>query len=864
MKVDPNTGRPQFKAGTKAAIAAIVWSLVVFLSLWVQREQLDRAAEALARIDALANLRKDMAIRKWAASVGGVYINETRVPDSSTLQEQEHLTGIKENGQPYRLIALTPMHILQGIQEITQQEYGIRERLTSQQLHNPANAPDDWEVKALKSLKDGTPVAAETTTGRNGHGLMRLMIPMRMDKECLECHRDTLIPVGGLRGGAAISIDLNTYLTAQQPTWRSIQYWHLGIWMLGLAGIYAFSLFARRRAVEHARQEEQRRENETAFSAMAEGAIVTDPSGTILWVNDAFCRIFGYQREEVIGQNPRILKSGRHGEDEYREFWQQLKTAGHWRGELWNKRKTGEVFPEELSIQALRGPDGRILRYITIFSDITERKRNDEELRRHRDHLEELVRQRTEELTVARDQAESANRSKSAFLANMSHELRTPLNAVIGFSQLMDKDPSLSTTQRRNIEIIRNSGSHLLTLINDVLELSKIESGKMQLEADEVGLDDLLRQVVDMMRVRAEQAGLSLRLEAPGLPAAVVLDAVKLRQVLLNLLSNAVKFTLEGGVTVRVAAQPAEEGMVRLAFAVDDTGIGISPSDLQRIFRPFEQAGGASRHGGTGLGLTISRQYVQMMGGDLSVESSVGKGSSFRFAISVPLGCAADARAAGGRVVALSAAPMGRRILIVDDQEETRVLLRALLEPLGFEVAEAADGAQVEAAARGFLPDLILMDWRMPQMDGLEATQRLRALADLAQPKIVMLTANALDHSRQEALAAGADDFLRKPYEEQELYAMLEQHLGARFAYERPEEPPPQAAPIDAGDLDALPAQQRERLAAAVLSLNHERIEAALVAIEGHNPALAARLREVSRAMHYRQLWQALGIAGLE
>ncbi|MDD5249782.1 MAG: response regulator [Rhodocyclaceae bacterium] len=863
---DADKRRPLLKVRTTALLAALAWSLVVFISLWTQRGQLDSTAAALARIDALANLKKDMAIRKWAASVGGVFINEDRVPNLGTLQEQERLSGTKANGAPFKLITLTPMHILQGIQAISNKDYGVKERLTSQQLHNRDNAPDDWELKALKSLESGAPMASETVHGRNGHGLMRLMIPMRMDKECLECHRDTLVPVGGLRGGAAISIDLNTYRSAQEPTWLAIQYWHLGIWILGLTAIYVFSFYARRRAMEHARQEEQRRENEMAFSAMAEGAIITDANGIILWVNDAFCRIFGYERAEVIGKNPRIVKSGRHGVDEYREFWRQLTSAGHWRGELWNRRKTGEVFPEEISIQALRGPDGKILRYISIFSDITERKRNDEELRKHREHLEDLVRQRTEELTVARDQADAANRSKSAFLANMSHELRTPLNAVIGFSQLMDKDPSLSATQRRNLEIINSSGNHLLTLINDVLELSKIESGKMQLEVDEVGLAELLHQVVDMMRVRSEQAGLSLQLDAPDLPAVVVLDAVKLRQVLLNLLSNAVKFTLDGGIAVKVGAQAAGAGTVRLAFAVDDTGIGIAPEDMQRIFRPFEQAGTISQLRGTGLGLTISRQYVQMMGGELSVQSTLGAGSSFRFSITVPLGCAPAAKRCHGRVTGLQPAQQGRRILIVDDLAETRLLLRALLEPLGFVLAEAADGAQAVAAVAAFRPQLILMDWRMPRVDGLEATQRIRARGDITQPRIVMLTANALDESRQQALATGADDFLRKPYEEAELYAMLEKHLQVRFEYEAERGRAAAAAPeaLRADDLAGLAAAQRENLVAAVRSLNHERIEAALVDIEQQHPALAARLRELSEAMHYRPLWHALGIAGLE
>src|SRR6185369_16860248 len=242
---------------------------------------------------------------------------------------------------------------------------------------------------------------------------------------------------------------------------------------------------------------------------------------------------------------------------------------------------------------ALRGPDGRIRRFISILSDISERKRNERELQEYREKLEELVRQRTEELTVARDEAEAANRSKSAFLANMSHELRTPLNAVIGFSQLMDKDPDLAPKQRRNAEIINSSGNHLLTLINDVLELSKIESGKIEVSAEEVDPAELLEQVVGMMRLRAEQAGIALNLVMEDLPGSVVLDPVMLRQVLLNLLSNAVKFTPAGSVSLLVSGVDAGHDLVRLAFRVTDTGIGIGAEDLARIFQPFEQAGGS-------------------------------------------------------------------------------------------------------------------------------------------------------------------------------------------------------------------------------------------------------------------------------
>lgn len=613
----------------------VVWSILVLSSLLAQREQLNRTASALARIDAVANLKKDMSIRKWASSVGGVFIREEHVPPFNSLEEAERITVAQTSNESFRLVSVTPIHLLLAIQETSNQEFGGRERLTSKQVRNIDNTPDVWEAQALEALSKGSEMVTESLPAKGSHGLMRAMIPMRMEKECLECHRDTLVPVGGLRGGATISINLNAYRTAQEPTWRTIQYWHLGIWIIGLASLMAFGYFSRRRSIEQRRIDEERHENEMAFGAMAEGAVITDVDGSILWVNDAFCRISGYARDEVIAKNPRILKSGTHDTAFYQQLWEQLIQKGHWHGELWNKRKTGEIFPEEISIQALKGPDGKIRRFISIFSDITERKRSEQELQEYREHLEEIVRQRTEELIEARDAAEAANRSKSIFLANMSHELRTPLNAVIGFSQLMEKDPALAQEQRRHVEIINHSGNHLLTLINDVLDLSKIESGKMEMRVVEVALAKLLEQAIGIVRLRAEQGGLMLTLVTENLPATVVLDPLMLRQVLLNLLSNAIKFTPRGSVSLHAIALDLGNQRVRLNFEVIDTGIGIKAEDRQRIFQPFEQANSVQQ-GGTGLGLSISEQYVRMMDGELTVESTPGKGSSFGFSLEVP------------------------------------------------------------------------------------------------------------------------------------------------------------------------------------------------------------------------------------
>jgi signal transduction histidine kinase len=246
-------------------LTGIVWTLLVLFSLWTQREQLNRTAQELARIDAIANLRKDMAIRKWASEVGGVYIKEDLAPNVDALSEQERILAIRLTGESYKMISLTPIHILMGIQAVSNKEYGSKERLTSLQLLNRDNAPDEWESQALKTLQAGSKIVAEAMPKSKGHGLMRVMIPMRMDEECLECHRETLVPVGGLRGGAAVTIDLNTYWTAQEPTWRTIQYWHTGIWLAGIATLYAYWMFVRRRATEHALLDAERRDNEAVL-----------------------------------------------------------------------------------------------------------------------------------------------------------------------------------------------------------------------------------------------------------------------------------------------------------------------------------------------------------------------------------------------------------------------------------------------------------------------------------------------------------------------------------------------------------------------------------------------------------------------
>src|SRR5476649_382762 len=504
-----------------------------------------------------------------------------------------------------------------------------------------------------------------------------------------------------------------------------------------------------------------------------------------------------------------------------------------------------------------RDADSRPVRMVGVNYDVTAQKQAELELRRHRHHLEELVEDRTRALSVAVLQAQAANQAKSTFLANMSHELRTPLNSVIGFSRLMADSKHMLPEEKRNLAIIHRSGHHLLTLINDILELSKIEAGRAALQTEVVSLRDLLQEVIDMVSMRAGQGGIELVLECVLMPPAARVDGTKLRQVLLNLMSNAVKFAHQGKVTLAVRGSTRADGQCDLAFAVRDTGPGISAEDQARIFEPFIQADGPGAKEGTGLGLTISREFVLLMGGELGVESTPGQGATFFFTIPVQVsGGHALLGDEGGasEVAALAPADWGCRILVADDNEDGCALLASLLQPLGFEVHCAADGVAALEAIAQWQPKLVFMDWRMPQLDGLEATRRVRADPDLPQPRIVMLTASAFAEEREEALAAGADEFMRKPVEQEQLYLMLEQQLGLQFMRHRQRPHAQLPAPLSRDDLGQLDEALRRKLKAAVQELNLARVARLLEPLPPALSGVVERIEHMLRLHRYPQL----------
>ncbi len=478
-------------------------------------------------------------------------------------------------------------------------------------------------------------------------------------------------------------------------------------------------------------------------------------------------------------------------------------------------------------------------------------------LREYQGHLEELVEQRTVEL-------QAANQAKSAFLANMSHELRTPLNAILGFSTLVRDAPDLSEEHRKDLDIVNRSGEDLLNLIDDVLDLAKIEAGRIVVENAPFDVLALVVGLVEMMRARARAKSIELVVNpSSSVPRFARSDSAKLRQLLVNLIGNAVKFTEEGSVVLCVDAKPIDAGHHMLAFEILDTGIGIAAEDQTRILEPFIQVGKSTTQNGTGLGLSITRQFVHMLGGTLRFESSPGKGSSFR--VEVPVERAEESEVMTTpperrNIVRLDPGQPEFRILVVEDKRENWMLLRRLLHDAGFLVKVAEDGAQAVEMFRSWQPHLICMDLRLPIMGGMDAAREIRALDGGLEVKIVAITASAFTHQREEVLAAGLDDFVRKPYRREEIFKCIARHLGVRYLHEesprRDSVDPVGAIPREA--LAMLPEQLRTELVDAVIRLDPQPIGKVIDRVSEHDAELGAVLACRAKRFAYTEILNAL------
>jgi PAS domain S-box-containing protein len=587
-------------------------------------------------------------------------------------------------------------------------------------------------------------------------------------------------------------------------------------------------------------------------------------AGGIEFWNRKALELFGYSFEEIDTAEKWFARA-------YPDPASRKAVLERWNA-LVSDSEPGHIQRDEYNITC---KDGRVLTVevtstrcgdltIVIFNDITQRKLAEEELRRHRDNLEELVSARTAELRIARDQAEVANKAKSTFLANMSHEIRTPMTAILGFAQLLRRDRSLSSEQHGQIETINHAGGHLLAIINDILEMSKIEAGRATVTLSPFNLHALLDHLVEICRVRAEAKGIELELDrAPEVPRQIISDEGKLRQTLLNLLGNAVKFTNEGSVRMRADVSTCEDGSLTLRLTITDTGPGISQEDIARIFQPFFQTSiTITGEGGTGLGLAISKQYADILGGSIAVQSEPGRGSIFT--LTIPVRAADEGTGIEPpphpviRRLAPNLPPV--RILAVDDYAPNRELLRSMLEPLGFEVRLAADGREAVDAYNAWHPHAILMDMCMPVMDGYEANRLIRAASAGNDIFIVALTASAFEEGKADILASGAEIFVRKPFQQEALLDLLGERLGLQ--YEQIETESEVSSPDSPTELTkairGLSSAMRGEFLAACRTADYEKLMTLCDGVSKSDPNGASLIRRLANAFAYDKLSSVL------
>ena len=577
-----------------------------------------------------------------------------------------------------------------------------------------------------------------------------------------------------------------------------------------------------------------------------------DRDGRVLQMNGTEAGWLGYRREEVENRVSLAELLTPESAESFRDYFRTLVQSGVPASVDVEFRRHGGGAPLAaiLNDAAVLDAHGQFLKSRSTVTNITERKQAEVALR------------------IAKNAAETANRAKSTFLANMSHEIRTPMNAILGFSQLLLRDDNLSARQRAQLTTVTRSGEHLMDIINEILEMARIESGRVVLNPVTFDLHRLLADIESMFSPRALARSQQFRVEAQSdLPRCLLADETKLRQLLSNLLSNAVKFTPNGGAIVLRVRAVAEAGRrLRLAAEVADTGAGISAENLDHLFQPFYQTeAGRQVAGGTGLGLAISREFVRLLGGDLTVTSTLGTGSTFRFDIPVARG--------NEHAVLVNPAPTPKvlflqpglppcRILVVDDLADNRELLEHLLTPIGFELRAAVDGAEAVAHCQAWQPHLVLLDLRMPVMDGYEAARNIRA-AHGQTIKIIALSASAFADNQQQALADGADLFMAKPFRDGELLEQIKRLTGVDYVYEEAQETGSTQADDathvpTAAEIAALPAALVQQLRDAVAAAEYDQMLALTTEVATRNEPLGRQLCQWVERYEYNALLAVL------
>lgn len=773
----------------------IICTILVGFSFYLNIDNLHQDKINHVLSEAKSNWNKDQAFRGWATKHGGLYVKpNARTQPSPYLSHLPNRDVVTTDGM--KLTLLNPAFMMRQITEEYEETYGIKGKITAKIVLNPVNKADEWEAKALIAFEGGeTEVYEETLI--DGAPYLRYMKPMSMKQGCMKCHGHIGIKVGEVHGGVSVSIPMKPYISVVDSTTQSILITHLLILFLGYIGIIAYGWMAKKRDVERLdfetelkqhqkileeqvlirtkelkEKEQEAQENakriDQIMDTAAEGIITSDISGTIESFNHSAENIFGFTAKEIIGKNINLLIPGslKHKHSKYVDKYIETghsKIVGVGR-EVQAQRKDGSVFPASIAISDMQFNQKRI--FTAIIHDITHIKENESAL------------------IEAKEEAEKANRVKSEFLSSMSHDLRTPLNAVLGFGQLLEFNPKepLTTNQKDYVGQIIKGGKHLLNLINDILDLAKIEADKIELSIDELDLHSILDECIVLIQPLAEEHNIQIIDNYKKQESKIIeADNTRLKQILLNILSNAIKYNKKNG-SITIEYQTINKN--KLQINIKDTGLGISDDKQANIFTPFFRVDANNPSAeGTGIGLTISRKLIEIMNGSINFVSEIGKGSTFW--IDIPL--IEKSENQQNNIISndskeskksLMIDKLEASVLYVEDNPANIRLMQALTGNIkGLTLMIATNASDGIALAKEKQPDIIILDINLPDMNGIDVFKELSNIPETAHIPVIALSAAASKNDIQKGLSAGFKYYLTKPMELSEVISAMKSLL---------------------------------------------------------------------------------------